>query len=55
MRCSCAKMSPRVTSPVEEEGENGDGTKRDGAKREGEAAESDYHDLNCASLHLMVA
>ena len=43
-------MSPRVTSLIEEEGAN-----VDGAEREGGAAESDYHDLNCASLHLTVA
>ena len=48
-------MSPSDTSLVEDEGANVDGADRDGAEREGGAAESDYHDLNCASLHLMVA
>ena len=43
-------MSPKVTSPEEEEGAD-----VDGAEREGGAAESDYLDRNWASLHLMVA
>ena len=47
-------MSLRVTLPVEDEGIDGDGVERDGAEREGGAAESDYRDLNCASLRLMV-
>ena len=29
MRCSCAMMFPRVTSPEEEEGADMDGAKRD--------------------------
>ena len=53
MRCSCAMMSPKVTSP-EEEGTNSDGAERDGAKREGGAIESDYLNRNCASLHFTV-
>ena len=55
MRCSCAMMSPRVISLVEEEGEDGDGAERDGVEREGGVAEFDYRDLNCASLRLTVA
>jgi len=43
-------MSVRVTSLVEEEGAD-----VDGSKREGGAADPDYLDLNCASLRLMVA
>ena len=41
MRCSCAMMSSRVTSP-EEEGADVDGAKRDGAEREGGVAKTDY-------------
>ena len=49
-------MSPRVTSPMEEEGADVDGTDRDErAEQEGGAAESDCHDRNCASLRLKVA
>ena len=48
-------MSPSDTSLVEEEGADVDRANRDGAKRVGGATKSDYHDLNCASLHLMVA
>ena len=55
MRCSCVMMSPRVTSPEEEEGVDMDGAKRDGAEWEGGAAESDYRDRNCTSLRLTVA
>ena len=55
MRCSYTMMSPRVTSLVEEEGVDGDRAKRDGVEWEGGDAEFDYRDLNCASLHLMVA
>ena len=50
MRCSCAMMSPSVTSPIEEEGVD-----VDGAEREGGATESDCLDQNCALLHFMVA
>ena len=39
MRCSCAMMSPKVTSPEEKEGMN-----VDRAEREGGAAESNYRD-----------
>ena len=53
MRCSCAMMSPKVTSP-EEEGTDADGAEWDGAEREGGAAESDCRDRNWASLPLMV-
>ena len=42
-------MSPKVTSPEEEEGANADG-----AEREGGAAESDYHDRKWAFLCLTV-
>ena len=48
-------MSPRVTSPEEEEGVDVDGAKRDGVEWKGEAAESDCQDLNWASLYLTVA
>ena len=41
MHCSCAMMSPRVTSLEEEEGADVDGAERDGAEREGGATESD--------------
>ena len=55
MRYSCIMMSPRVTSPVEEEGADVDGANRDGAKREGGATDPNCLDLNYASLRLMVA
>ena len=48
-------MSLRVTSLIEEEGADEDGAERDGVEQEGKVAESDYRDLNCASLCLMVA
>ena len=48
-------MSLSDTSLVEEERADVDGVDRDGAEREGGAAKSDYHDLNCASLHLTIA
>ena len=54
MRCSCAMMSPKVTSP-EDEGTDADGAERDGVEREEGAAESDYRDRSWASLHLTVA
>ena len=47
--------SPRDTSLKEEEGADVDGVDRDRAEQEGEVAESGCHDLNCASLHFMVA
>ena len=50
MRCSWAMMSPSDTLLVKDEGAD-----RDGIEREGGAAESDCHDLNCASLRLTVA
>ena len=55
MRCDCAMMSPKVTSPEEKEGADVDEAERDGVEREGGAAKSNYRDLNCASLHLTVA
>ena len=54
MCCSCAMMSPKVTSP-EEEGTDADGVERDGAEREEGTIESDCHDRNWASLRLTVA
>ena len=47
-------MSPRVTSPEEEEGADVDGVKRDGVEREGGVAVSNCRDRNFASLHLTV-
>ena len=47
-------MSPSDTSLVEDEGADVDEADQDGAEREGGAAESDFHDLNCASLHLTI-
>ena len=40
---------------MEEEGADVDRADRDGAERKGGVAESDYRDLNCASLRLTVA
>ena len=40
---------------MEEEGADVDGADRDGAERKGGVAESDYRDLNYASLRLTVA
>ena len=48
-------MSPKVTSPEEEEGADEDGAKQDGAEREGGVTKSDCHDRNWASLRLMIA
>ena len=48
-------ISPRVTSPVEEEGVDVDGANQDGAERVGGVANPDCLDLNCALLRLMVA
>ena len=47
-------MSPSDTSLVEEEGVDVDGAEWDGAKQERGVAESDYRDLNCTLLRLMV-
>ena len=47
-------MSPRVTSPEEEEGEDVNGAKQDEAEWEGGAMESVYRDLNCTLLRLTV-
>ena len=55
MRCSCAMMSPSITSPIEEEGADVDEAERDGAEREEGAVESDCLDQNYASLHFTVA
>ena len=54
MRCSCVMMSPRVTSPEEEEGADVDGAKRNEAEWKGGAVESDCRDRNYVSLRLMV-
>ena len=48
-------MSLSDTSLVEEEGADVDWADRDEVECEGEATESNCRDLNCASLHLMVA
>ena len=48
-------MSPKVTSPEEEERVDVDGAEQDRAEWEGGAAESDCQDRNCASLRLTVA
>ena len=48
-------MSPSDTSLEEEEGADVDGVDRDGVEWEGGAAESVCRDLNCTSLHLIVA
>ena len=48
-------MSPSDTSLVEYEGVDVDEAEQDGAELEGGAAESDCHDVNCASLCLTVA
>ena len=44
MHCSCAMMSPKVTSPKEEEGADVDRAEWDEAEREGGAAKSDCLD-----------
>ena len=41
MRCSCAMMSPKDTSPEEEGGSDVDRAEWDGAKREEKVAEFD--------------
>ena len=48
-------MSPKVTSPEEEEGADVDGVERDKAEWEGGVAKSDYRDRNCTFLRLTVA
>ena len=48
-------MSPNDASLREDEGADVDRADRDGAEREGGAAKSDYHDLNCALQHFMIA
>ena len=42
-------------SLVEDEEVDVDGAERDGVEWEGEVAESDFRDLNCASLRLTIA
>ena len=54
MRGSCAMMSPKDISLVEEEGADVGRVERDGVEREG-GVESCCHDLNCTSLHFTVA
>ena len=54
MRCSCAMMSPKVTS-LEEEGTDADGAEWDGVEQEGSATEFDCRDRNWALLRLTVA
>ena len=55
MRCSCAMISPKDTSPEEEGGADVDGAELDGVEREEGAAEFDCHDRSWASLRLTVA
>ena len=55
MRCNCAMMFSRVTSPEEEEGVDVDGAERDGVEWEGGATEFVCQDRNYTLLHLMVA
>ena len=52
---SCTMMSPSDTSLEEEEGADVDGVDQDGVEWKGGAAESVCRDLNCTSLHLIVA
>ena len=52
---SCTMISPSNTLLEEEEGADMDGVDREGVEREGGAAESICRDLNCTSLHLIVA
>ena len=54
MRGSCAMMSPKDISLVEEEGADMGRVERDGVGREG-GVESCCHNLNCTSLHFTVA
>ena len=53
MRCNCAMMSPKDTSP-EKEGADADGVDRDGAEQKEAVAESVCRDRN-SLLRLMVA
>ena len=53
MCCSYAKMSPKDSSPEEEEAD-ADGVDRDGAEQKEGVAESVYRDRNWASLRLTV-
>ena len=54
MHCSCAMMSPSITSPITEEGADVDGAERDGAESEGGLAASDCLDRNYTSLRFTV-
>ena len=54
MRCSCAMMSLKVTSPEEVEGVDEDGAEHDEAEREEGAVESNCHNRNWVSLRLTV-
>ena len=54
MRCSCAIISPRDTSPKEEGGADVDGAEQDGVEWEEGVAESDCCDRSWASLGLTV-
>ena len=54
MHCSCAMLSPSVTSPIEEDEADVDVAERDGVEWEGGAVESDCLDQNCASLRFTV-
>ena len=54
MRNSCTMISPKDTSPEEEEAD-ADGVDWDGAEREEGAAEFVCRDQNWASLHLTIA
>ena len=47
-------MSSSHTSLVKEEGTDVEGAEEDGVEWEGGAVESDYRDLNCTLLRLMV-
>ena len=55
MHCNYVMMSLNDISLIEEERVDVDGAERDGVEWEGEAVESDFRDLNCASLRLTIA
>ena len=54
MHCSCAMMSPSITSPITEEGADVDGAERNGAEWEGGLAASDCLDRNYTSLRFTI-
>ena len=54
MCCSYAMMSPKDTSPEEEEAD-ADGVEQDSVEQEEGAAKSNCHDRNLALLRLTVA